>query len=65
MITAAVFGASNGENLVTTSAAPESSDYEQRLKNIEEEQSELDKMIAAADESINGEKQKLDAVKKK
>lgn len=65
LITAAVFGASNGENLVTTSAAPESSDYEQRLKNIEEEQSELDKKIAAADESINGEKQKLDAVNKK
>lgn len=65
LIAAAVLGTSNGENLVTTSAAPESTDYQQRLKEIEEEQSELDKKIAAADESINGEKQKLDAVNQK
>ncbi len=65
LITVAIIGVSNGENLVTTSAAPESSEYEQRLKELEEEQQELDEKIAAADQSLNGEKKKLEAVNQK
>lgn len=65
LMTVGVIGLANDENSVTISASPEASSYEQRLKEIEEEQSSLDQKIAEAEKSISGEKDKLEAVNKK
>lgn len=65
LMTVGAVGIINNENSVTISASPDDVSYEQRLKEIEEEQSELDEKIAEAEKSINGEKDKLEAVNKK
>ena len=62
ILTLGAFGFSENKNLVTTSATQEQSEYAQQLEDLSEQQKSLEKKIAAANDSIEGEQKKLDAV---
>lgn len=65
LITLGIVGSSKYDYMATTSATESSAYYEKRLDDIAAEQKELDKKISDADNSINGQIEKLDAVNEK